>query len=122
MKFKKILTYSLPLLISLQLFACNGPDTTHNTTTELIEFSEWVNKNAAQSETISEESWNDLNAEFERRAATLESSIDEWDETDRQLWLELENKWAVAKQNVSQRFGQGPTIEQELSTDTVSVQ
>ncbi|NEM98669.1 hypothetical protein [Pontibacter burrus] len=122
MKFKKILTYSLPFLLSLQLFACNGPNTTHNMTTELIEFSEWVNKNAAQSETISEENWNTLNAEFERRAATLESSIDEWDETDRQLWLDLESTWAVAKQNVSQRYGQESTIDQELSLDTVSVQ
>ena len=122
MKFNKIFTYSLLPLLSLQLFACNGPDTTHNTTTELIEFSEWVNENAVQSETISEENWNDLNAEFERRAATMESSIDEWDEKDRQLWQELESTWAVAKQNVNQRYGQKSTPEQDLSTDTISVQ
>ena len=119
MKFIHNIKIWVPALFCTLLFACD-PNTTQEASRDFSDFNNWVSQNAERAPMLTDEEWNDLNAEYETRAAELEAESGKWDDQTRQQWQEIKDKWAAAERQVQESDQRVQPVDADLDMDTVA--
>jgi hypothetical protein len=123
MKFSKyIKTLMLIWLAAAFVMGCNV-ETRQGASRDFEEFSAWVDTTSQRAETATEEEWNEINAEYNRRATELETRSADWDDKTKAEWEEVQNRWQETTGRTETRFRASEVDmsgEASPSTDTVS--
>jgi hypothetical protein len=122
MKFSKnIKNLMLLWLMTGFVMACDG-ETRQGANREFEEFSAWVDTTSQRAETATEEEWNEMNAEYHRRATELETRSADWDDRTKAEWEEVQTRWQETTGRTETRFRATEVDmsgEASPSTDTV---
>lgn len=119
MKFIANIKIWAMVLVCTILFACD-PNTKQEASRDFSDFNNWVNQNAERAGMLTNEEWEDLDAEYKNRVAELEAESENWDDNTRQQWMELKATWAEAKQQVKQSDTRVQAVDTDLDMDTVA--
>lgn len=104
MKFiNNLKTYLLACLLTALLLACNT-QTRQGANREFQDFATWVEESTDRAETATEEEWNELQAEYNRRTAELEKNSNEWDDKTKAEWEGIQTSWQETTGRVETRF------------------
>jgi Skp family chaperone for outer membrane proteins len=115
MKFyKSIKTLVLVWLMAAFVMACSS-ETRHSANREFDEFSAWVDSTSLRAETATEEEWNEMQAEYNRRATELEKRKADWDDKSKAEWEEVQTRWQETVGKAEARFR---ASEEDMDADT----
>lgn len=93
----------LVCFLSVLLPACST-ETRQEASSEFEQFAAWVDQNAERAETATEEEWNEMQAEYTRRATELETGSADWDDKTKAEWEELKMRWNETEGKAEARF------------------
>mgnify|MGYP003576383211 CR=1 FL=1 len=104
MKFiEHIKTCILVCLLAVSITACSS-ETRHSANNEVAEFSTWVEENSTRAETATEEEWNEMEAEYNRKATEVEKRSADWDDQTKAEWEKVQAQWQETVGRTGARF------------------
>ncbi|MCP2042105.1 hypothetical protein [Pontibacter sp. HSC-36F09] len=104
MKFiKHIKTWILGCLLLVSVTACNS-ETRHSANREVEEFSTWVDENSRRAETATEEEWNEMEAEYNRKTTEIKKRSADWDDQTKAEWEKAQAQWQETIGRAGARF------------------
>ncbi|WP_299703915.1 hypothetical protein [uncultured Pontibacter sp.] len=122
MKFSNnIKIWTLIWLTAGFVMACDV-DTRQGASRDFEEFSAWVDTTSQRAETATEEEWNEMQTEYNRRATELETRSADWDEKTKGEWEEMQTRWQETVGRAETRFRASEVDmsgEASPSTDTL---
>jgi hypothetical protein len=68
------------------------------------EFSDWVSRNASRAENATQEEWQEIKAEYNRREAELDTKSNTWDDKAKGEWRELKDSWKRTEEKAEARL------------------
>lgn len=93
----------LACLLAAFMIACTS-ETRQGANREFEEFSAWVDENSQRAETATEEEWNEMQAEYNRRATEIEKRSADWDDRTKAEWEEVQTRWQETSGRAETRF------------------
>lgn len=117
MKFYKNIKIMVLAWGMLCCVAACSTETRQGANRDFQEFADWVEENSLRAETATEEEWNEMDAEYNRRATELEKKSAEWDDKTKAEWDELNDRWYETEGKAETRFRD---TEMEPAADSAS--